>query len=552
MKKIVWLILLLWFLFFFLSLAALESGTARTAASPASPERFAKVRDMILEALQKGGAPSLSIAVAENGTVVWEESFGYADKEKKIPATPDSVYALASISKSFTATGLMVLAERKLVDLDRPVDDYLGEAKLTVHAGDSRQVTLRRVLRMEAGMPMHWNIYDASKTARPPSQDESIRRYGIVVNEQGREYVYSNFGYGVLDRVISRVSGKGYAEFMRDEVFGPLGMSRTSVHFPPEMSPHVVRTYDAAGKPLPPLAYDHDGASAVYASVHDLIRYGLFHLKSRVPGRQAILLPGSLDQLHEPSSLVASETGEIGEPRMAMGWGVLGLAGRRFVIASGAAPGTMSRLALIPEKNLAVALLCNASLPDEYALWKIEWETFAAMIPDFPGRPAIPNNEPPTFVPPPELVGEWEGAVETYQGRVPASLSVKSGQEMAVTLDGRTGGPIPITTALGPLAFRKGWVSGLFYGSLPTDDAKRSPHVIFLRLQLRGDTLGGTVSAVAVDQSFGLPYWVSLKRKIVTRAATSKADSIAGNVIFSGPKMTWHPTFSTRPRSRRP
>jgi len=499
---------------FLVSLTAWEPGYVQNTTPPQSPERFAKVRAVILEALRKIGAPSISIAVAENGKIVWEESFGYADKEKKIQATPDSIYALASISKSFTGTGLMVLADRKLVDLDRPVNNYLGEAKLTVHAGDARQVTLRRILHMEAGMPMHWNIYDTSGADRPPSQDESIRRYGIVVNEQGREYVYSNFAYGVLDRVISRVSGKEYSQFMREEVFKPLGMSRTSVHFTPEMAPHVVQNYDASGNPLPPLAYDHDGASAVHASVHDLIRFGLFHLKNRVPGQKPILSPGSLDLLHEPSSLIASGASAIGESRMAMGWGIIDLAGQYFVIASGSAPGTMSRLTLIPEKNLAVAILCNASLSDELALWKIEWKTFAAMAPNFPEIPAIPEDKAPAFVPPRELVGEWQGAVQTYQGHVPMTLSVKGGREITVELDGRTGGPISMTTALGPLGFRNGWLSGLFFGSIPTEDAKRSRHVVFLRLQLQGDTLSGTVSAVAVDQSFALPYWASLKRKL--------------------------------------
>lgn len=488
-------------------------GSGQDTTPVLSPDRFAKVRAIILEVLQKSGAPSISIAAAENGRIVWEESFGYAHKEKGIKAAPDSLYALASISKAFTGTGLMVLAERKLVDLDKPVNDYLGEAKLTAHAGEAAQATLRRMLHLEAGMPVHWNIFSTSEEARPVSQDESIRRYGIIVNEPGREYVYSNFAYGVLDRVISRVSGKGYLEFMRDEVFKPLGMSRTSVHYPPELAAYAVQNYDEKGNPLAPLVYDHDGASAVYASVHDLIRFGLFHLKNQVPGQKTILSPASLDLLHQPSPLIASDASGVGDPRMAMGWGIVDLAGYHFVIASGAAPGTMSRLALIPEKNLAVALLCNASASDELALWKIEWETFAALIPDFPGIPAIPEAKPEAFVPPPDLLGEWQGTVQTYQGNVPMRLSVKSDRRISIELNGRLGGPIPLNTALGPLGFKNGWLSGLFFGAIPTEDAKRSQHVLYLRLQLKGDTLSGTVSAVAVNQAFALPYWASLKRK---------------------------------------
>jgi len=489
------------------------SGYGRDTTPAPSPDRFAKVRAMILETFQKSGAPSISIAAALNGKVVWEESFGYADKEKKIKATPDSVYALASISKSFTGTGLMVLAERKLVDLDRPANDYLGDAKLTVHAGDARQATLKRILYLEAGMPMHWNLFPTAEEARPPAQDESIRRYGIVVNEPGREYVYSNFAYGVLDRVISRVSGKGYAEFMRDEVFKPLGMSRTSVHVPPELRDGAVQGYDAAGKPLPSLLYDHDGASAVYASVHDLIRYGMFHLKNRVPGQKPILSPASLDLIHQPSPLIAPEAVATGTPRMAMGWGIVDLAGEHFVIASGSAPGTETRLTLLPAKNAAVAILCNASSSGDLGLWKIEWETFAAMIPGFPAVPAIPEQKPEPFVPPRELIGEWEGTVQTYQGSVPMTLSVRGAQQISIRLNGQPGGPIPMATALGPLGFLKGWLSGLFFGTIPTDDARRAMHVVYLRLQLKGDALNGTVSAVAANQTFALPYWAFLKRK---------------------------------------
>ena len=99
------------------------------------------------------------------------------------------------------------------------------------------------------------------------------------------------------------------------------------------------------------------------------------------------------------------------------------------------------------------------------------------------------------------------------QGNRHMKLSAKSGGEIAIELDGQPGGPIPINTPLGPLGFRNGWLTGLFFGTIPTEDANRSSHVVFLRLHLKGDTLSGTVSAVAANQTFALPYWASLKRK---------------------------------------
>ena len=510
MKKSVTFALIMWIVVF---MAGRLPGYGEDKTPTQGPERFAQVRAMIREAMQKSGVASISIAVAEKGAVVWEESFGYADKEKKIMATPDSAYALASVSKAFTGTGLMVLAERQRLDLEKSINDYLGEAKLVWPAGDANQATLKRVIYLEAGMPMHWNIFFPSEQARPPAREESIRRYGIIVNEPGREYVYSNFAYGVLDQVIARVSGKGYAEFMKDEVFGPLNLSRTAVGVPPELAAFAVQNYDEAGKPVPSLAYDHDGASAIYASVRDLIRFGMFHLKNRVPGQKQILKDRSLDLLHQPSPLVIPER-SLGDPRMAMGWGVVDLSGFHFVIASGSAPGTVSRLALIPDKNIAVAVLTNASASDELALWKIEWEAFAALIPEFPKSPEVPSEEKPqAFVPPQELLGEWQGTVQTYQGTLPMKLSVKSGLDIAIELNGQPGAPIPVNTPLGPLAFRNGWLTGLFFGTVPTTDAQRSPHVVFLRLQLKGDTLTGSVTAVAINRTFALPHWASLKRK---------------------------------------
>lgn len=116
----------------------------------------------------------------------------------------------------------MVLVERGLVHLERPVNEYLGAAKLVSYLSDSAQATVRQALLHTAGRPSHHNIFFDNAAVSPPDQDESIRRYGIIVDEPGPEYTYSNFGYGVLDRVIARISGKSYAEFMEAEVFTPL------------------------------------------------------------------------------------------------------------------------------------------------------------------------------------------------------------------------------------------------------------------------------------------------------------------------------------------
>lgn len=472
-------------------------------------DRFDAVRSLIEETIRTHDLASVAIAAAQDGEIVWEEAFGWADREQQIPATSQSIYALASISKSFTATGLMVLVERGLVDLDRPVNDYLGETKLVSHVGDAAEATVRRMLLHTAGIPAHYNIFFEGELVRPPDQDESIRRYGMIVDQPGREFVYSNFGYGVLDRVISHVSGMSYAEFMKAEVFEPLGLTHTSVFADPARRDRAVRHYEG-GRAVPDLDFDHVGASAVHSSVHDLIQYGMFHLGNAVLGQRPILSRQAIDLMHEPSDVRMPE--EILEVRLGLGWAVIDLDGVRLLNVTGGMPGTVTRLALIPAENASVAILINSGIGESYAPWEIEWATFAAMIPDLPGSTKIVPEGKAAAPLPADLRGEWSGSVSTHVGDLPASLSIGEGEDLELEIDGRKTVPIRAPTPLGGIRFTEGVLEAPFFGTIETDDALRSRHVLFLRLRRRGHVLGGVVAAVAMNRTFWLPYRMELRR----------------------------------------
>ncbi len=490
-------------------LAAVQGCGQDMPAVTLRGDRFDPVRSLIEETIREHGLASVAVAAAQDGEVVWEEAFGWADRENRVPATPNSIYALASISKSLTATGLMVLVERGLIDLDRPVNDYLGDAKLISHVGDPAEATVRRVLLHTAGLPSHHNIFFEDELVRPPEQDESIRRYGMIVDQPGREFVYSNFGYGVLDRAISNVTGMSYAEFMEAEVFEPLGLTHTSVFPDPALREHSVSHYDGRST-VPGLDFDHVGASAIHSSVHDLIRYGMFHLGNEVPGQERILSGETIDLMHEPSDATMPE--EILEVRLGLGWAIIDLEEVRMVNVTGGMPGTVTRLALIPAENAAVAIMINSGVGDSYAPWEIELATFAAMIPDLPSGPEIVAKREPTPPLPDELRGTWRGSIRTHLGELPASLSFGDGRDMELEIDGRKTAPVRVRSPLGGARFKDGVFEAPFFGTIETDDALRSGHVLFLRLREHGDKLSGVAAAVAMNQSFWLPYWTELRK----------------------------------------
>jgi CubicO group peptidase (beta-lactamase class C family) len=115
---------LMLFVFFILIIGCKVKETAVSSAVP--NERFNSIKKIINEKISKVEIPSVSVALAENGKIIWMESFGWADKENKIKATPTTLYSIASISKPLTATGIMKLHEQGKLNLDEDIQTYMG------------------------------------------------------------------------------------------------------------------------------------------------------------------------------------------------------------------------------------------------------------------------------------------------------------------------------------------------------------------------------------------------------------------------------------------
>ena len=475
----------------------------------AAEDIFSPVRTQILETLEKTKVASLSVAVARDGKIIWEEGFGLADLEKKVKATHHTMYSLASVSKPITATGLMVLVERGLVELDKPANFYLGDGKLNAYEGKASEATVMRLLNHTAGLPMHWNFFYENELRMRPAMDESIRRFGIIVIPPGEEFHYSNFGYGVIDHIISRVSGKSYADFMKTEVFEPLGMTRTTIPIGPGLEDHAALRYDKNQKPIPFYDFDHRGASAVWSTAHDLVRFGMFHLKNHLEDQKQILKDEAIDvmQREKDPKAPGSEYG--------LGWSLIDLLGYRFISHSGGMPGVSTRLTLIPSENLVTVLLCNGETPD---LWKIELAVYAAFLPELAKKLEVEKIEPEEeeqvkFSPPGSLLGEWAGEVKTDGKTLPAKLVIQENAQVSLELDGKIFSPLTMKTPLGTMKFKDGIFQGPFYGNFNTFESARSPHIPFIRLKLQGQRLSGYIAAVAVNQSFCLPFWIELKKQ---------------------------------------
>ncbi len=192
-------------------------------------KRFNEFKAYLQKKMESTRTPSISIAVARGGKILYEESFGWANREKKIIATPHTIYSIASISKPMTATAMMILVEQGLINLNEPINSYLGETGLIACEGNAANATISRLLHHTAGLPTIWNFYFDGAQINSPNISESIKKYAILTSPPGTVYEYSNLGYGIAEYIIERVSGTSFKHFMKSEVFEPLGMHRSIV-----------------------------------------------------------------------------------------------------------------------------------------------------------------------------------------------------------------------------------------------------------------------------------------------------------------------------------
>jgi CubicO group peptidase (beta-lactamase class C family) len=471
------------------------------AGAPAiAADRFDEIRSYIRAQMVEQSVPSISVAVAKDGKILWEESFGWADREKRIEATPHTMYSLASISKPITATGLMTLVQAGKVDLDKPINDYLGNAKLRARVGDAKDATVRRVANHTSGLPTYYQFFYADEPYTRPSMDETILRYGNLVTAPGETYEYSNIGFGVLDYVISRTSGTSYAEFMRREVFVPLGMTRTSVDIGPGLEPFAATRYGKDGLPIPFYDFDHPGASAVFSSAHDLVRFGMFHLKAHLPDQKPILTDASIDQMHV-------RTAGTSENGYAIGFATSNKNNHEMVAHSGGMGGVHTQMQLFPNDKLAIVVLANsaARLPSQVA------DRIAnKMLAKWPLPPERKRQEPEPFAPSQALVGTWKGSLATYVNDVPVELRFLSSGDVHAKFGDQ------LTTLVNEPSFKDGVFHGYLASRIGTPDTERTPYTIELSLRLRGDVLNGDASADGTDGPRvrnALAHWIELKKQ---------------------------------------
>lgn len=244
------------------------------------PEQFGDYE--LYERMNHYNVPGLSIAVVENGEIIWAEGFGQASLEQNKNVNTTTLFQAASISKPIAALAILKLSEQKLVDLDEDVNRYLKSYQIPENEfTKEKRVTLRAILSHTAGLNVQgfpgYNTNESMPGTSGVLKGEGNTEKVVVEAVPGSRWHYSGGGYTILQKVVEDVSGESFEAFMKDEVLDPLGMSNSTFvqPLPERYHSNASSAFDADGELLKGKwrNYPEKAAAGLWTTPTDLAKY---------------------------------------------------------------------------------------------------------------------------------------------------------------------------------------------------------------------------------------------------------------------------------------
>ncbi len=328
----------------------------RACAQPLGIEP--ELRDSLQTAIRKEmadkGLPALSIVLIRDQKVFWEAAFG--EERHKTPASEETIYRVGSVSKLFTDIALMQLVEKKLIDLDAPVRQYLPDFH-PINPFDKTEITLRQLMTHRSGLvrePPVGHYFDP--TSPTISSTVASLNSTELIYPPGQKTKYSNAGITVVGEVIQKLLGKPFAQCATQAVLEPLGCSSSSFTLTKPIAAHLASakmwTYYGKEFEAPTFALGIEPAGNMYATVGDLGRF-LSMLFAGGQGKKGrVLQPATLESMYQVQFAQTGAKNGFG-----LGFAVSDFHGHRCVGHNGAVYGFATVLEALPAEKLGVAIV---------------------------------------------------------------------------------------------------------------------------------------------------------------------------------------------------
>jgi CubicO group peptidase (beta-lactamase class C family) len=339
-------------------------------------KRFKKICSSAFSRMKTSHIPGAVIGVL-HGNMEYYAPFGVVSLENPLPVTEDTLFKIASISKTFLATAAVMLVEKGVLDLDSPVKKYLPELKLSDKSVEEG-VSMRHLLTHTSGWyGDYFNDFGRGDDALAKMVDKMADLPQL--SPLGKIFSYSNSGFYLAARVIEVVTGKTFEAAIKEMVLEPLEM-RNSFYFADEVIVHrfAIGHQRVKGKlcVAKPWARPRSASATggIICSVKDLLRYARFHMgDGRLTDGTRLLSEESMRLLHTPTAEA------FGNKKIALSWFCGLVDGKTVLVHGGGTMGQACELRIIPSEKLAIAVLTNSSAGGAL-LGKIFEETYTEYL----------------------------------------------------------------------------------------------------------------------------------------------------------------------------
>lgn len=323
-------------------------------------------KDVLTEEISKmmneTGVPSFSIALIENDSIIWAEAFGYANVKTKTPATTATVYSTGSTIKPFMSMAIMQLVAKGVVELDKPVNNYLKEP-ISAFSPDSKPITLRHLLSHQAGFPSSasfipiWDEYNRKTLQEIANGIQPIR-------EPETAYEYANDGFVVCALVIETQTGMSYGEYVKNNILTPLQLNNINFFgLNPDRTEELALPYKLAHNKAFPISQQYSepypGGGMSYLTPSEMGRFLIAHLNDGKYQGNQLLEPEFINQFHETS---------FNHEYYGLGMGIEKKDNTTYLFHSGLQEGYTAGFKINLNKKTGVYVMANATAEQHVAV----------------------------------------------------------------------------------------------------------------------------------------------------------------------------------------
>jgi CubicO group peptidase (beta-lactamase class C family) len=362
-----------------------------------------------------------SIAIVDNENIVWSEGFGYTNRSQKVKITGDTLFQVGSISKSFIALGVLKAVDKGLLTLDDPIKKHLSWFSVNSRFGatESEKITIRHLLSHHSGLGT-WsplgNPSDAQYHTRTFEQVVKSANDSWLKFPVGERFEYSNQGIDLAGYTLGVISGKRLADFMRDEILAPLGMT-ASTYNQAEATRKEACALGYLGKRPAPIVngvvHQLIAAGGLFASANDMAQFVIFHLRGGASNGKQIIPQRLLQEMYAPQFTARDQSSGYG-------LGIYKAIQHDTVRLShgGSGYGISTHYRYLPEHKMGVVLLTNQSAAHNapyLASGVIESMLAAKLSALSKNKPVIPTDKP-VVSPDESALKRVEGTYLLYEG----------------------------------------------------------------------------------------------------------------------------------------